>query len=133
MHAPRVVVVALTCRGLSNFGVDVGRYSGAALIEALGVHRPHYDGITSFMAIKTCFRLLPLLTVPLLVPQGTPADTAEQIGAGDGVVGLKLIQEPEPLEMEVRNGAHGRARTGDCSPACGSESPGLMPTEVDRA
>ena len=34
------------------------------------------------MFVKSAFRLLPLMTVPFLVPKGTPADTAEAMGAG---------------------------------------------------
>ncbi len=72
--------------GLSNFGYDVGRYSGAGLMAILGgVQRPAYDGIAAFMALKSAARLLPLLLVPVLVPRGTPADTAAAMGAGPAV------------------------------------------------
>lgn len=51
------------------------------LSTVLGTDAPEYEGITTVMTIKSVCRFLPLLTVPLLVPRGTPADTAEAMGA----------------------------------------------------
>lgn len=64
---------------------QVGRYAGSALIELIGTTSPEYNGLPTIMIIKSACRLLPLLTVPFLVPQGTPADTAEAMGAKGGV------------------------------------------------
>ena len=88
--------------GLSNFGYDVGRYSGAGLIAILDVQRPDFDGIAAFMLIKAAARLLPLMCVPFLVPRGTPADTAEEImamGAGRCMIG---VVTPPPADVQMR-------------------------------
>ena len=70
-------------RPLLVVATQVGRYAGSSLIALLGgISRPAYHNIETFMFVKSAFRLLPLMTVPFLVPKGTPADTAEAMGAG---------------------------------------------------
>ena len=84
--------------GLSNFGYDVGRYAGTAVMSLLGgVSAPGYDGIGAFMWVKTLSRLLPLLSVPFLVPSGRPSDSAVGLGVELSEVTPKLGDAPEAL------------------------------------
>ena len=114
--------------GLSNFGYDVGRYSGAGLIAALSITKPNYERIGAFMVIKTACRLLPLLTVPFLVPRGTPADSAAAIGAGAGVVGAGERQFGS--ELTDLNGAFS---ADDADEHEGSGSPRAAPAGAAAA
>ena len=99
--------------GLSNFGYDVGRYSGAGLIAALGIRRPDYDHIDTFMLIKSLCRILPILTVPFLVPVGTPADTAAAMGAGQALVATSEVHD---YAAEISMAADSRRRGDQMMP-----------------
>ena len=84
-HSVRDAVFALFM-GLSNFGSDAGKYLGSSMLKLFGgVSKPDYDGIATYCLLKSLMRLLPLMLVPLLVPAGSPADTAVAMGAGKGV------------------------------------------------
>lgn len=59
--------------GLSNFGATVGGYMGNGLMWLLGVQAPVYNNLGLFVIIRSIMRLLPLLLIPILVPDGSPA------------------------------------------------------------
>jgi hypothetical protein len=74
--------------GLSNFGNDAGRYLGSSLLKYLGnPSKPGYEGIATYSFVKSLMRALPVLLVPFLVPNGSPADSAAALGAGINVTG----------------------------------------------
>jgi hypothetical protein len=73
--------------GLSNFGKDAASFLGSALMQAYGgVAKPHFEHLGSCLLIQALLKAVPILFVPLLVPQGTPRDTAKEMGAGAGVM-----------------------------------------------
>lgn len=58
-------------------------FIGSGLLSMLGgVHAPEFDGMQSFVLIKSLVRLLvPLVLVPTLVPRGSPSDTLAAMGS----------------------------------------------------
>ena len=74
--------------GMSNLGNDTGLYMGSGLLRFLGgVAAPDFDRLPDYIFWRSCARVLPIMLVPLLVPRGSPSDTAESMGAGIGVTG----------------------------------------------
>lgn len=59
---------------LSNFGGDVGSYMGVGLLKAFNVHRGDYSKLPNVVLIKTMCRFIPVLLIPLLIPDASPAD-----------------------------------------------------------
>ena len=61
--------------GLSNMGVVMGSYIGIGLLWVLGgVEKPEFDNLGWLVFIRSLTRLLPILLVPFLVPDGSPSD-----------------------------------------------------------
>ncbi|KAH9253635.1 hypothetical protein BASA81_008471 [Batrachochytrium salamandrivorans] len=58
--------------GLSNFGGTLGEYFGVGLMEWFGLGAHQYDQLGEFVIARSLCRLLPLLLIPLLLPQGSP-------------------------------------------------------------
>ena len=73
--------------GLANCGTSAGYYLGSAALDWFGTHEPSYAHLESYILLRSTMRLLPIALVPILVPRGTPADTAREIGAGRNVTG----------------------------------------------
>ena len=72
--------------GLSNFGFAAGEYLGSALLFLFGgVAKPEFHNLGPYVATRSCMRVLPALLVPYLVPAGSPAGTAMEMGAGSAV------------------------------------------------
>ena len=92
--------------GLSNFGGSVGGFLGKGLLDALGgVEAPGFEGIEWLAVITSLTRLLPMMLVPLLIPDGSPADE-EAIGADIFRASVAQAQDPEgndddALELEM--------------------------------
>eukprot|EP00929_Paragymnodinium_shiwhaense_P026671 TRINITY_DN15807_c0_g2_i1.p1 TRINITY_DN15807_c0_g2~~TRINITY_DN15807_c0_g2_i1.p1 ORF type:complete len:609 (+),score=89.65 TRINITY_DN15807_c0_g2_i1:225-1829(+) len=59
---------------LSNFGTSGGSLLGVSLLEFMGVVDGNYDNFANVVFLKSVFRLLPLLIIPILVPNLTPSD-----------------------------------------------------------
>lgn len=59
-------------QGLSNFGGGLGGYFGVGLMEAFGLGSHQYEGLSSFVLTRSLFRLIPLILIPFLVPEGSP-------------------------------------------------------------
>ena len=59
---------------LSNFGGDVGSYMGVGLLKAFGVSRKDYSRLPDVVLVKTACRFIPVLLIPLLIPNASPAD-----------------------------------------------------------
>ncbi|GBG33520.1 Folate-biopterin transporter 1, chloroplastic [Hondaea fermentalgiana] len=93
---PLFVLAAATCppgveatlfalnMGLSNFGVTLGRYHGVGLMWIFGgVTGPNFVNLDWFVLARSLMRLLPILLIPVLVPDGTPqTETFEDVHAG---------------------------------------------------
>ena len=72
--------------GLSNFGSAAGEYLGSGLLYLFGgVAKPEFDQLAPYVATRSFMRVLPVLLVPWLVPAGTPADTAREMGASSAI------------------------------------------------
>jgi len=126
---------------LSNFGGDVGSYMGVGLLKAYDVHRGDYSKLPNVVLIKTMCRLIPVLLIPLLIPDASPADEiltekekmmkaweGEEGGEGGGEEGGRR-GGGEGIEMSAGRaggeggGENGRRRSGSGSGGSGS---GLM-------
>ena len=59
---------------LSNFGGDVGSYVGVGLLRGFGVSRADWTNLPKVVLIKSLARLIPVLLIPLLIPDASPAD-----------------------------------------------------------
>ena len=77
--------------GLSNFGSAAGEYLGSGLLYLFGgVTKPDFHELAPYVATRSFMRLLPALLVPWLVPAGTPADTAREMGASSAVAAASV-------------------------------------------
>ena len=82
--------------GLSNFGSYAGRYVGSSLLLLLGgVKAPDFEGLRTYVILRSIMRLIPICLVPLLVPRGSPRDTARAMGAGPALVGDEQAAESD--------------------------------------
>lgn len=60
-----------------NFGSIVAQYLGVCLLNILGgVEAPEFVNIEWLVFIRCCAKLLPIVLVLLLVPRGSPRDSA---------------------------------------------------------
>lgn len=59
---------------LSNFGGDVGSYVGVGLLRGFGVSRADWTNLPKVVLIKSLARLIPVILIPLLIPDASPAD-----------------------------------------------------------
>ena len=92
--------------GLSNFGVQTGKYVGAALLRSIGgVEPPMFANIELLVLIRSCCRALPILLIPLLVPTGSPGDAAKAAQAEPGAGPPGPEPEPEPVWPPVKGSA----------------------------
>jgi len=57
---------------LSNFGQIISKILGVATVRALGISKENYSEMPSLVLVKSLSRLLPLLLIPVLVPDTTP-------------------------------------------------------------
>lgn len=57
---------------LSNFGNTVGIYFGSFLVVSFGVTDTNYDNFVWVIVVKSLCRLLPILSIPFLIPDGAP-------------------------------------------------------------
>jgi folate/biopterin transporter len=58
---------------LSNFGRTIGGYTGVGLMWMLGgINAPEFNNLPAFIVLRSLARLLPILLIPLLVPDGSP-------------------------------------------------------------
>ena len=64
--------------GLSNFGATIGEYFGVGLMVAFDVDTHKYDQLQTFIVVRSLFRLVPILLVPLLLPGGSPDNPPER-------------------------------------------------------
>ena len=70
----------LSSTGVSNFGRSAADYLGSGLLQMLGgVSAPAYDHLTEYVLVACSMKALPLFLIPLLVPHGSPRDTAKEI------------------------------------------------------
>jgi len=87
---PLFVLAAATCpdgveatlfamnMGISNFGGSMSGYFGIVVMWMLGdVKAPEFVNIESFVVIRSLARLLPLLFIPFLCPDGSPNSEGE--------------------------------------------------------
>lgn len=59
---------------LSNFGATVSEFLGVSMLEAFGVVDGNFDRLSDVILAKSFCRILPILIVPLLVPNLKPSD-----------------------------------------------------------
>lgn len=59
---------------LSNFGGDVGSYMGVGLLRIFEVNRENWSNLPTVVLIKSLARFLPILLIPFLIPDASPAD-----------------------------------------------------------
>ena len=62
---------------MGNFGGLVSGYFGVALLYALGgVEAPEFVGVEMLTTIRGFTRLIPILLIPFLIPEGSPRANA---------------------------------------------------------
>jgi len=88
--------------GLSNFGSNAGLYLGTAILEIFypKLHAPEFEGLTSYITLRSALRLLPILLVPFLVPRGRPSDSAKELGAGQAIT-AEADEEEQGVEEKT--------------------------------
>jgi hypothetical protein len=59
---------------LSNFGNTVAIYNGSFLVVLFGVDDDNYDNFVWVVVVKSLCRLLPILFIPWLIPDGAPQE-----------------------------------------------------------
>lgn len=59
---------------LSNFGGDVGSYIGVGLLRAFDVSKNDWTNLPKVVLIKSMARFIPIILIPLLIPDASPAD-----------------------------------------------------------
>jgi len=82
---PLFILAAATCpegveatlfamnMGLSNFGSTLGEYHAVGLMWMLGgIEQPRFDRLEHYVVLRSLARLLPIVLIPYLVPEGTP-------------------------------------------------------------
>ena len=109
--------------GLSNFGGlfnnfivfakdvagTVGGYVGNGLIWLLQVEGPQYDNLPYFVVARSLMRLLPILFIPFLVPEGSPStegqksDQSTADGDKPDVTGVRAVETEDSTPLIVRN------------------------------
>jgi hypothetical protein len=57
---------------LSNFGNTVGIYFGSFLVVSFGVTDTNYDNFVWVIVVKSLCRLIPIISIPFLIPDGAP-------------------------------------------------------------
>eukprot|EP01041_Mallomonas_annulata_P003967 gene3967-7905_t len=114
LSLPMVILAAKVCpdgaeatlfammMSLSNFGAAVSVYLGALLLMVLGIQSGDYSNLTYAIIIKAFCRLLPLLLIPLLVPNGSPSDPA--LKPGEDV--MVDTSQGSTTSMELTNRHH---------------------------
>ena len=93
--------------GLSNFGVILGTYMGNGLLLALGgVKGPEFHNLDALVIIRSFARLLPILLIPFLVPDGAPSDEVKSnttttssggLAFKDSIATTDLDETPDPV------------------------------------
>ena len=73
--------------GLNNSGSSAGNYLGSAVLDLLGTKEPHYRHADVYIVIRAAMRILQIPLILFLVPRGSPADTASDIGASRDMAG----------------------------------------------
>lgn len=81
---------------LSNFGNTVAIYNGSFLVVLFGVNDDNYDNFVWVVVTKSLCRLLPILLVPFLIPDGCPQedDDDDDIEFDDSHL-TDIAEEPE--------------------------------------
>jgi hypothetical protein len=63
---------------LSNFGNTVAIYNGSFLVVLFGVNDDNYDNFVWVVVTKSLCRLLPILFIPFLIPDGAPQEDEDE-------------------------------------------------------
>lgn len=62
--------------GLGNFGANVASYYGMGLLHWLDLsHETGFTNLRTYVFVRTLFRLVPLMLIPVLLPDGSPSDS----------------------------------------------------------
>ena len=69
--------------GISNMSWVTGNYLGVGIVAALDLYEPEFENITTLISIRTACSIIPLITVQLLCPKGTPSDTMSAMEAAN--------------------------------------------------
>jgi hypothetical protein len=69
---------------LGNFGSSISVYSGSLVLSFFEVSEENYDNLVTVILLKCLCRLLPILLIPLLIPNGSPYDKEEGSEGGEG-------------------------------------------------
>lgn len=118
--------------GLSNFGAFAGQYLGSGVLKLLGgVDKPDFNGLTNYVLLRSALRILPLLLVPVLVPRGTPRDTAEQMGAAAGVMGPEGSSDMDEADRALRTASATSSPSDE--PAASEHDRGVLRFPSDAA
>jgi hypothetical protein len=96
---------------LSNFGNTVAIYNGSFLVVLFGVKDDNYDNFVWVVVTKSLCRLLPILFIPWLIPDGAPQEEDEDFDESN------LSDIPEERDMEGEGeGAGGQQITNAMLP-----------------
>eukprot|EP00411_Alexandrium_monilatum_P081921 CAMPEP_0175607870 /NCGR_PEP_ID=MMETSP0096-20121207/61450_1 /TAXON_ID=311494 /ORGANISM="Alexandrium monilatum, Strain CCMP3105" /LENGTH=390 /DNA_ID=CAMNT_0016912737 /DNA_START=1 /DNA_END=1170 /DNA_ORIENTATION=- len=79
---------------LSNFGSTVADFLGVSMLEAFGVVGSNFDRLGDVILAKSFCRLLPMLLIPLLVPNLRPNDPID-IEADSSEAGAEAKRKEE--------------------------------------
>lgn len=57
---------------LNNFGSSISAYSGSLVLSYFNVTDGNYDHLVTVILLKCCCRLIPIMLIPFLIPDGSP-------------------------------------------------------------
>jgi hypothetical protein len=120
-HGAEATVFSLLT-ALGNFGSSISAYSGSLVLSYFDVSDDNYENLVTVIILKCCCRLVPILLIPFLIPDGSPyssdADSKGHKGDEekdiDGFVKNVLHEEKKSvggLELQ-RNGEHDLTTNG---------------------
>jgi hypothetical protein len=87
-HGAEATVFSLLT-ALGNFGSSISAYSGSLVLSYFDVNDQNYDNLVTVIILKCCCRLVPILLIPFLIPDGSPysSDDHKEHVSGEDVEG----------------------------------------------
>uniref|UniRef100_A0A7S0RVZ0 Folate-biopterin transporter n=1 Tax=Pyramimonas obovata TaxID=1411642 RepID=A0A7S0RVZ0_9CHLO len=86
--------------GISNMSWVTGNYLGVGIVAALNIYEPQFENMVSLIYIRSACSLLPLVTIQLLCPKGTPSDTMNTMEAANSSKTRADGERTGEIEME---------------------------------
>ncbi len=98
---------------LGNFGSSISSYNGALVLLYFDIGSSNYDNLYKVIILKSITRLLPLILIPYLVPNGGPLTPVEEDVSENGIAMSGLRKNGYSGVVDVSSHPHSSLlRTG---------------------